>query len=102
MKRTVDENGCMIGTYNDNPLLNTMVYDCEFPDGTTKECAANIIAENIYNNVDLVQDLSWIHRKCNCSLRGTRGTKPATNAPNKDNMANLGAMDKCEWIDEKK
>jgi hypothetical protein len=42
----------MIGTYNDNPLLNTMVYDCVFPDGTTKEYAANIIAENIYNNVD--------------------------------------------------
>ena len=52
LRRTVDENGRMIGTYNDNPLLNTMVYDCVFPDGTTKEYAANIIAENIYNNVD--------------------------------------------------
>ena len=52
LKRTVDDNGHMIGTYNDNPLLNTMVYDCVFPDGTTKEYAANVIAENIYNSVD--------------------------------------------------
>ncbi len=28
LRRTVDENGCMIGTYNDNPLLNMMVYGC--------------------------------------------------------------------------
>ncbi len=27
LRRTVDENGRMIGTYNDNPLLNMMVYD---------------------------------------------------------------------------
>jgi len=52
LRRSVDENGRMIGTYNDNPLLNTMVYDCVFPDGTTKEYAANVIAENIYNSVD--------------------------------------------------
>lgn len=53
LRRTVDMiDGNMIGTYNDNPLLNTMVYDCVFPDGTTKEYAANIIAENIYKGVD--------------------------------------------------
>ncbi len=52
LRRTVHENGHMIGTYYDNPLLNTMVYDCVFPDGATKEYAANIIAENIYNNVE--------------------------------------------------
>jgi len=30
---------------NDNPLLNTLIYDVEFPDGNIKKYAANIIAE---------------------------------------------------------
>ena len=35
------------GEYNDNPHINTMVYEVEFPDGMVKEYAANVIAENI-------------------------------------------------------
>ncbi len=38
----------MIGTFNENPLLNTLLYECEFNDGTTKEYAANTIASNIF------------------------------------------------------
>ena len=34
-------------------MLNTLIYDVEFPDGATKPCAANMIAENIHNSVDL-------------------------------------------------
>jgi len=52
MRRSVDENGRFMGTYSDNPLFNTAVYDCVFPDGTTKAYAANIIAESIYDAVD--------------------------------------------------
>ena len=33
-------------------MLNTLVHECEFPDGTTKEFAANIIAENIFLESD--------------------------------------------------
>ena len=29
-----------------------MVYDVQFPDGEIKEYAANVIAENMYNQVD--------------------------------------------------
>ena len=29
-----------------------MVYDVQFPDGQIKEYAANVIAENMYNQVD--------------------------------------------------
>ena len=31
--RSVDPDGNIIGTYNDDPILNTLVYDVEFPDG---------------------------------------------------------------------
>ena len=35
-----------------NPILSTLVYECEFNDGTIKEYAANIIASNIYEEGD--------------------------------------------------
>ena len=45
-----DEN--LVGTYSDDPMLNNLMYDVEFPDGATKYYAANMIAENIHNSVD--------------------------------------------------
>ena len=50
--RAKDINGEVIGVYDNNPLLNTMVYEVEFPDGEIKEYAANVIAENMYSQVD--------------------------------------------------
>ena len=42
----------MIGNHNKNPLLNTLVYDVEFPDGAVKKDSANIIAENVLAQCD--------------------------------------------------
>ena len=42
----------MIGTFNDNPLLNTLLYECEFEDGTTRAYSANTIASNIFAESD--------------------------------------------------
>ena len=47
-RRAVDSKGKMIGTWDENPILNTLVYECEFEDGTIREYAANTIASNIY------------------------------------------------------
>ncbi len=47
VRRSLNDNGLHVGKYDDNPILNTAIYDVEFPDGTTKEFGANIIAENI-------------------------------------------------------
>jgi hypothetical protein len=52
VKRAVDNDGRLVGTFNENPTLNSMIYDVEFPDGVTKQYAANIIAENILYQVD--------------------------------------------------
>mgnify|MGYP007008190322 CR=1 FL=1 len=46
-KRTLGPNGKATGTYDDNPMLNSIVYDVEFPDGQVKEYSANTIAENM-------------------------------------------------------
>ena len=51
-RRKLDADGNTVGTYNDNPILNTAVYEMEFDDGLTKKCATNIIADNIYQQVD--------------------------------------------------
>ena len=38
--------------YHKNPILNTLVYNFEFPDREVKEYSANIIAENLLCQVD--------------------------------------------------
>ena len=52
VRRAVGSNGEAIGNWNENPILNTLVYECEFDDGTIKEYAANVIASNIYEEGD--------------------------------------------------
>jgi len=51
-RRVTNENGVAIGTYNQNPILDTRVYEVMFPDGATQQYAANVIAENIYAQID--------------------------------------------------
>ena len=36
ISRSKDADGSIIGRYDDNPFLNTMVYDVQFPDGVVK------------------------------------------------------------------
>ena len=52
LRRSRNEDGEIIGTHNENPLMNTLVYDVEFPDGEVREYSANILAENMYAQVD--------------------------------------------------
>ena len=51
-RRSLDADGRTTGTNHDNPFLNTITYDIEFPDGQVKEYGANIIAENMLTQVD--------------------------------------------------
>ena len=48
-KRLRDKNGLPIGTANDNPILNTRLYEVEFLDGYKASLAANTIAENLFS-----------------------------------------------------
>ena len=51
-KQLVGPDGQQTGRYDDNPYLNSIVYEVEFDDGGVKEYAANIIAENMLMGVD--------------------------------------------------
>ena len=52
VRQSVDENGEVTGNFHENPMLNTLIYGCKFSDGTIKECVANIIDGNIFNESD--------------------------------------------------
>ena len=51
-RRTLGLDGRTIGKYHDSPIMNSMLYDVEFPDGQVKEYTANVIADNIFAQVD--------------------------------------------------
>ena len=45
LRKSVDDDGQVIGAHNKNPLLNTLVYDVEFPDGDVNKYATNLICQ---------------------------------------------------------
>ena len=51
-KRLRDAQGLPIGTANENPILDTNMYEVEYLDGFTTSMAANSIAENMFAQVD--------------------------------------------------
>jgi len=50
--RKRDADGKEIGTRALNPILDTRKYKVEFPDGSTDVFTANVIAENLFSQVD--------------------------------------------------
>ena len=50
--RKRDHDGRLVGTSHTNPILNTAIYNIETPDGNVQEYSANVIAENLWNQVD--------------------------------------------------
>ena len=51
-KRLKDASGIPIGTADQNPLLDTRMYEVEVADGKKASLAANYIAENLFAQVD--------------------------------------------------
>ena len=52
IKQAFGPDGKVIGKYDDNPYLNSIMYEVELADGRIKEYGANIIAENMLSQVD--------------------------------------------------
>ena len=51
-KRLKDANGLPIGLANENPILDTRMYEIEYLDGERTSLAANNIAENLFAQID--------------------------------------------------
>lgn len=52
IKRARGADGSRIGRPHKNPLFDSRAYIVEFPDGSVEEYMANVIAENMYSQVD--------------------------------------------------
>jgi hypothetical protein len=52
ISRKCDLEGRPIGNMHGNPMLDTWIYNVEFPDGQVKSYSTNANAENIYSQVD--------------------------------------------------
>ena len=52
VQRAVNPDGEVEGEYDDNPFLNSHMYEVEFSDGSVREYSANLIAENMLTQVD--------------------------------------------------
>ena len=50
--RKRDHDGNPLGKRNPNPILDTRIYEVQFPDGHVLDYAANVIAESIFLQVD--------------------------------------------------
>jgi hypothetical protein len=50
--RTIGPSGRPEGQYDDDPTRNSLTYDVRFPDGDVKEYSANVIAENLLDQID--------------------------------------------------
>ena len=55
-RRKRDHEGNPIGTMNSNPILDSRVYELEFPDRRVEEYSVNSIIENLVEQVD---DNGW-------------------------------------------
>ena len=52
VRRTTEPDGSAIGTSNNNPVLDTRIYEVMFNDRSTQEYAANRIALSMYEHVN--------------------------------------------------
>ena len=89
-------DGNPIGEYDDNPMLNTRVYDVMFPDGIVHWYSANIIAQNIYESSDddgfryqLMEEIID-HRKFNDAVPKEEGYITSKNGKKKKRITTKG------------
>ena len=100
-----DKEGKTIGTFNQNPILNTKIYDVMFPDGSVSQYAANIIAENIYSQIDedgyRYQLLESIldHRKDGRAIPKSEGYVVSKNGNKARKQTTKGWYFKVKWKD---
>ncbi len=104
--RKRDSNGIPLGQYNDNPILDTRIYEVEFPDGHHAEFAANVIAENIYSQVEsdghnfsYLQDIIG-HRSDDTAVQKEDGFVTLSNGHAKPVVTTQGWDINVRWADQ--
>ena len=105
VRKAVDGDGKLIGSFDKNPILNSLVYEVEFPDGVMKSYAANIIAENILYQVDShgrhhhVMEGILDYRKDNSALTKANAFITTKRGQRKLRQTTIGWHFKVQWKD---
>ena len=87
-----DADGNLIGRSNQNPILDTCLYEEEYPWGENTEFAANIIAESMYAQCD-------VHRNEYLLLLFSDHRKNDSALNVEDQKIRVGFGICCEWKD---
>lgn len=104
-KRLRDKDGLPIGTANDNPILDSRLYEVEYADGHKAALAANTIAENMFAQVDdeghrfVLLDAIVDHRVDGSELRGNDGFITSTNGGRRKRETTKGWEVLLQWKD---
>ena len=106
-RRKRDSMGNPVGKEHTNPILDSRVYDLEFPDGRIEEYAVNIIAENLFAQSD---DNGWDsgilkeivdHRKDeNIALPPSQGYYETSSGQRRKVITTKGWEIKVRWLDQ--
>ena len=52
LRKSTNSQGETVGEHDANPLISTLSYDIQFNDGEIQQVGANIIAQNLYSQID--------------------------------------------------
>ena len=90
---------------NENPILDTRVFQVEYPDGHLEEYATNVIAEALYSNIDsegfdtgLLHEIID-HRKRDCAINIANGYITTTSGQQRPIITTKGWDLQVQWKD---
>ena len=98
LKRSLDSAENLKGENHSNPMLDTRIYDVLFPDGVVRQYSANIIADNMYSQVDqegnimALLDIIIDHRRGKSAIR-------IADSNSKSRFSTKGWYLKVQWKD---
>jgi hypothetical protein len=99
------DGGEQIGHAHNNPLFDTREYEVEFTDGTHEKYQANVIAENMYAQVDdegneflLLKEITD-HRSDGSAIQIVDGTVRSANGMEKPKKTTRGWFLLVQWKD---
>jgi hypothetical protein len=104
-KRHKGSDGNPTGKRHENPILDSRQYEIEFPDGSTEVVAANLIAENLFSQVDeegrsfqIMREITD-HRKTDQAVSIEDGFTTNKHGVQRPKITTLGWELEVEWKD---
>jgi hypothetical protein len=104
-KRIRDAEGRPIGMANKNPLLDTREYEVEFRDGRTESISANLIAQNLFSQIDdegarhVLLDEIVDHRRSDSAIDKADAIMTMKNGVKRRRHTTQGWQLLCQWKD---